>query len=497
MPVCAFIVGAAVMAVEITASRLLAPYFGTSIFVWTSLIVTVLLAMSLGYWLGGLVAEKNGGKRALGILLCSSAAVMLVGTFSLGLFAHSLSWLVNKWSVASATLFFGSLLSSFVVFALPVMLAAAASPIIIKEWLRDGGDSGRVSARYLVVSTFGSVVGTIAPTLLLVPTIGTKRTVALFAVAMFLMGLSMFAGKKRGLFVVLFLPTLGLSLLDVRPASPDILAQKESPYQLISVAEREGERLLYFNEGTGVQTIYRPGGGRTDFYFDYFSILPFIKPRQREQKVLMLGVAGGSLIRSYQELLPADEHADITGVEIDPAVIEVGREYFDLDDLRMKIVNADARVFISATPEKYDFIIIDAYSNQLYIPPHLITKEFFALAKSKLNPDGFLVMNVNAPDEESRLLKATVNSVASSFPEVYVLPVAGDTWNHLIFAGDQAPDFRSAEAALPPSYGDVSLALKDAYRSQYDPKAEVFTDDLAPVEMLTDSMFIAQGLKRW
>jgi hypothetical protein len=105
-------------------------------------------------------------------------------------------------------------------------------------------------------------------------------------------------------------------------------------------------------------------------------------------------------------------------------------------------------------------------------------------------------MNVNAPNEESRLLKATVNSVAASFPEVYVLPVAGNTWNHLIFAGDQAPDFAAAAAALPTSYGDVSLALKDAYRSQYDSKAEVFTDDLAPVEMLTDSMILGQALSR-
>lgn len=491
-----FVIGIGVMAVELTASRLLAPYFGASMFVWTSLIVTVLIALSIGYYLGGRAASNGVGTEAVGFLCCAAAALLVFGMFVIPSFSTAISGLLIGLSSASIALFLGSLLVTMLVFAAPLFMLGVSGPILLKTW-SSLGDVGAISGRYFAISTIGSVVGTVAPTLLLVPTIGARNTIFAIAAMFLLVGL-MLAPDWRKHFSVLALVVVLLPAAMPHRVPADVIEETESPYQLIRVSTQpDGRTYLIFNEGSGVQSVKAPDGQRTGFYYDYMGIVPLLRPKAPgdAHRGLILGLAGGTVAERYSTFSGPDARIELTGVEVDSAVIDIARRHFGLDDGSVRIVNEDGRTFFMHGEEKYDAIVADAYSTQLYIPPHLATKEFFALAKTKLVDGGVFVMNVNAPDLDSRLLKALVNTAAAVYPHVAVMPVE-DSWNHLVFASDEPIGLAEAAARIPPAYDDVRAAAVNAIAARHDPGAEVFTDDRAPVEFLTDSMILAQVVGR-
>lgn len=489
-----FVIGIGVMAVEITASRLLAPYFGASMYVWTSLIVTVLLALSFGYYLGGNAASKGANDEAVGFLCCIAAALLVLGMVVIPHFSNVVSGLLVGVSSATVALFVGSLLVAIVVFATPVFLMAMAAPILLKEW-SSLGDVGAVSGRYFAVSTAGSVIGTVAPTLVLVPLLGARST--MYSVAAMFMLLAFFLLPKRRKIVAAMAASLVVMALLMPHSSPKhLVLERESPYQLIRVAQTDdGRRLLVFNEGAGIQSVYVPGGGRTDFYFDYAGILPLLRPAGTgSHDAVIVGFAGGSVAARYRTFAP-DRDVRITGVEVDPAVIDTARRFFGVDDLGVDLINEDGRMFFAHTKKSFDTEFIDAYSTQLYIPPHLATGEFFALAKSRLKKDGVFAMNVNAPNEDSRLLKAMANTVSGVFRHTMIVPIA-NSWNHLILASDAPFDLNDVAYHVPDTYSDVKASLLSSYEVTHDARAEVFTDDRAPIEYLTDAMILQQAWQK-
>ncbi len=483
----AFTVGASVMAIEITASRVMAPHFGASLFVWTALIVTVLLAMSLGYWFGGRLTSKFRDIQALGLLLCGASALLMAGMWATGGISTSIPALLADFGGAAAALFVGSFLASFLVFSLPVFLLAMAGPFILSHWTAGGEDVGTASGRYFAISTIGSVIGTIAPTLYFVPELGVRATMIVIAVVLGALGISFVRGVLRPVAACV----VGLAILLVvtgsahRPES--VVYEHESPYQLIRVEERGDTRYLTFNEASGIQSVYSPEGGRTGYYYDHFAAIPFLSGGQPAVRTAVLGLAGGTLVRQYMAALPEGWATDITGVEIDGAVVDAARRYFALDELPVDIVERDGREFLSSDDRRYDIIAIDAYSTQLYIPSHMATREFFREVRDSLAEDGYAVMNINAPHRESRLLTAMTNTLASVFPDVYMLK-AGKNWNWLVIAGNHEPDFEGALASLPDGYADIAESFRGVERIVYADGGEVFTDDWAPIENMTDGM---------
>lgn len=483
--IAAFVIGAGVMAVELTASRLLAPYFGASMYVWTSLIVTVLLALSVGYYVGGKVSERNFGMEGVGFLSLMAATLLVLGMLVIPRFSTALSGLLAGASSATIVLFVGSLIVTLVVFALPVFMMAMAAPIIVKEWSKLG-DVGAVAGRYFSISTAGSVLGTVAPTLLLVPWIGARAT--MYAVSFCFLALAFLllaARRQLVLFVAAAIAIIALALPYTPPVG--VVLERESPYQLIRVTQNDdGSRYLIFNEGSGVQSVYVPQDGKTGLYFDFAGALPLLVPESRRHHALIVGLAGGSVASRYRSFVPGRDIA-VTGIEVDPAVIDAAREWFDLDRADVNVINEDGRTFFRHTPDMYDVIVVDAYSTQLYIPPHLATAEFFALTKTRLNPNGVLAMNVNASNEDSRLLKALANTVASQFKHVAIVPT-NLSWNHLLVASDEPLRLTEAAAQIPLDYDNVAIALRGGYPVHFQPEEEYFTDDCAPIEHLTDAM---------
>lgn len=491
----AFIVGMGVMVIEITASRILAPHYGASIFVWTSIIVTVLLALAVGYWAGGNVAEGSGaGTKILGFMLAGAAVLLVAGVWGVGLLTHAISGFLTSWSDAMPFLFAGSLMASFFIFALPVFLLAMSGPVILKAWASNGGDIGKVSGRYFAVSTVGSVVGTLLPTLVTVPMFGAKATMSGVAAIFLVLGAVMAIDDKRVLLGSLVAFPLTAIALPAPATPPGTLATVDSPYQYIRVTEdTQGTRQLVFNEGSGYQSVWNPQEERTGMYFDYMAAVPQLHAVHGERDALVLGLAGGTCVRQYLTGAPDVSKVRMTGVEVDPAVIKLAKEYFAVGDLPVQVVAADGRMYLAATDRSFDDIIVDAYSTQLYIAPHLATREFFDLVRSRLKPGGVVAMNVNAATKDSPLLVTMLNTVSAVFP--YVSYVPATHWNYIIIASMSPLRTSDVAAGLPQGYEDIGAAFAGALPYVHDPAKPVFTDDKAPIEMLTDTMIVEQALR--
>jgi spermidine synthase len=313
-------------------------------------------------------------------------------------------------------------------------------------------------------------------------------------VAFLLLGAFLLRGKLRILAPVVILALVAYTEVSAKAAPAELVLERESPYQLIRVFKDGARRYLTINEGAGVQSVYDPAGGRLGMYYDYFGLVPLVRPAgDGGQDIAVIGLAGGTAVRQYASIRKGDYR--FTGVEVDPQVIGVAREQFGLDELGIDVVNEDGRMFLSSTDKRFDVIVVDAYSVQLYIPAHLATEEFFRLVKSRLKSGGVLVMNVNAPHDDSPLLRALGNAVAAAFSDVRVVPLP-EAWNRILFASDEPVDFDAVSRSLPADFADMRDVLAGAYRVTRDPSAQSFTDDRAPVEFLTDAMIVGEAARR-
>ncbi len=488
----AFISGAGVMAVEMTASRMIAPYFGTSYFVWTSVIVTVLVAMSFGYWFGGLAASRGAGRRELGRIFSLTAFTLTTVVLMLPRVAVPLRDAMLHSSAASIMIFVGSLIVTALFFALPVFLLAMASPMLVRLWSA-GEDTGLVAGRYFAVSTLGSVIGTLLPSLLLVPTFGSRLTMLFGTVVFLTMGLFLLPRREAlgsaaavGVFLL-------VAVTFSEPVRAGTLELVETPYQLVRVWEDSaGWRYLSFNEELGVQTVMPPDDVPSGYYYDYFSALPFLVSKPN-QSVAVIGLAGGSVVRAYRQGLGEGQTAQVVGVEVDAEIVRLAQDYFRLDDFDVEPVVMDGRVYLETTDRKFDAIVVDAYSQQFYIPQHLVTREFFSSVRSSLAVGGILAMNVNADGEDSPMLKTLANTVSMEFEYVYLVPVAG-SWNWLLFGSETPVDFAKVlleEHLSPEIRRDFSLAA----RVNPDRTKSVFTDDWAPIELMMDTMVVGAAME--
>ena len=247
-----------------------------------------------------------------------------------------------------------------------------------------------------------------------------------------------------------------------------------------------GIRRFVFNEGGGTQSMYKPNAilaGKN--YYEVLAMTPTLFPPDRPLNVLVLGLAGGTVTREMDLLYP-DRELAMTGVEIDPAVVDLAKTYFDLERERLNIVTMDGRAFLNTTDERYDIIIVDAYSNQLYLPSHMVTREFFEEVHSRLVDDGMIAINVNASGADSRLLRVLSNTLVDVFPSTVQTKVA-QTWNYVLIGSQQETEvsFQNVPAELVEIQQMVEESLYDVHFA-YD--VAVFTDDWAPTEAMMDEM---------
>ena len=475
--------GIGALATEITASRLLAPYFGSSTIVWANLIGIVLAALALGYWLGGQVADRRPNPTLLGFIVLGAALCVAVIPFVAEPF---LDLTVEGLDDASVGAVVGSFIAVLLLCAPPVVLLGMVSPFAIRLAVTTVETAGTVAGRLYALSTAGSLLGTFLPALVLIPAIGTQRT---FLVVAALLALSscFLLGPRYLVVAGLFAALIAIPPGAVK-ATDGLLHEETSYHQFIQVVEEEdGRRLLYLNEGVAVHSVWRPDSVLTGGVWDAFLALPPLLDRP-VRRVAILGNAAGTTARAFGEYYP---DAEIDGVELDPAVSTVGRRYFGLEDNpRLTVHDADARPFLRRSDKLYDLVVVDAY-HQPYVPFYLATREFFALVRERLAPGGMVALNVAAVPDDERLVRAVGTTVAAELPQVLEWPAL--RFNTLVLGLTEPLSREELRARLLEGPADLA-PLRELLAREVRPleaSGRAWTDDRAPVEWLTDRMIVS------
>ena len=439
-----FSVGVSTLGAEIAAARLLAPFFGASTIVWANTIATVLVALSIGYWLGGTVADRRPTIEALcRWVLVGACLVALVPLVAQPFLTVSVEAFDNI-EVGAAV---GSLVGVLALVAVPVLVLGAVAPWAIRLRVVSVEDAGRTAGRLYALSTIGSLLGTFAAALLLIPLLGTQRTFIFFALLLAASAATAlplrFALVPLGIAAMLALPpgvTKGLA------DGGRVLGERETEYQYARVVELpDGERRLELNEGQAFHSVYRPDSVLTGNVWDGYLSLPFAVLGEPPRSLAILGNGAGTTVRAYARYFP---ETAIDGVEIDPELTELGRQWFGLRDRPgLRLIHDDARPFLRRTDRRYDAIFVDAY-RQPYIPFYLTTEEFFDLVRDRLNPGGTVIVNAGHPEGSRDLEKVLTAGVSSAFPHVAAWDIT--ELSTLLIAGERAPARERVQAARAP-----------------------------------------------
>ncbi len=496
-----FIAGMTSLMVELSASRLLGNTFGTSNLVWACIIGLILIYLTLGYFIGGRLADKHPSPRFFyTILAWASLAVGLVPVLSRPVLQIS----ANAFDQLQLAVLFGSFVTVVVLFIIPVTLLGTASPFAIRLAIVDTAQAGVVSGRIYAVSTLGSFVGTFLPVLVLIPTIGTYQTfivssAILMAVALF--GLFQ-TGRLKGVLNYAWMPVILVLLSIFGMRGPEKLTsgmiyETESAYNYIQVLQSGDYRFLRLNDGQGVHSVYNPNV--LNYYGPWEQVLVgsfFNKPPfgiSQVNSMAIIGLATGTTARQATAVFGP---IPIDGFEIDPKIIQVGREFFDMNEPNLNAIAQDGRWGLAHSSKKYQVISIDAYRPP-YIPWHMTTVEFFSLVSSHLSDDGVMVINVGRGPSDRRLINDLGTTISAIFPSIYVVDVP-DSFNSIIFATKRptiAQNLVQNYVALNNQENTPKLLLElmqiaIANLQPTPPKTIVFTDDKAPIEWVTNNMLL-------
>ena len=488
-----FVSGMASLGVEFGAARLLAPYFGTSLYVWGVLIGLILIYLSAGYVIGGRLADRYPRDDVLyqitawaglwiGIIPLVSYPILLISQ--------------QGFKELSAGLVAGTLLAVVLLFAAPVVLLGCVSPFAIRLLLRDVETGGNTAGRVYALSTAGSILGTFLPVFWFIPSYGTRPTLEGFGLA--LVGASIAGLWPRRKLYASFAAAVILAWIFLPsgikpPQVGQLLYEKESAYHYIQVV-RDGTRTeLILNEGEAIHSIYDPQNLLTGGPWDYMIVADAFRPAQdtevQPKAVAILGLAGGTAARQYTAAYGSS--VQITGVEIDPAILDVAHRYFHLDEPNVHPVVGDARYWLDTQAGKYDVVVMDAY-RQPYIPFHLTTREFFSEVRDHLRPGGVAVVNAGRTATDYRLVDAIASTMAAVYPSVFLVDVPA--FNNTLVYGTTSPvTVADVEHNLglinEPVAQYVAQSVINEGRLRVSPyHNQVFTDDLAPVERLIDEI---------
>jgi len=475
--------GAASLATEICASRLLAPYFGNSTVVWANVIGLILIYLSVGYWLGGRIADRHPTARALGILLVSAAACIAVLPFVARPF---LSFVLSGLNALSIGVVAGSFFATLALFALPVSLLGMASPFAVRLAIRDIDHAGSIAGRLSSLATVGAIIGTFGSALGLVPAIGTQRTLLVAALLVALVSIPLLLRPAVGISLVIG-ALLAIPPAAVKPGAA-MLVERETQYQYVQVVrDPDGKLVLSIDEGVSAQSVYRPNTVLTGAEWDMPLVVPPLLNRA-VRRALVIGNAGGTTARALTALYP---DVSVDGVELDPDVSALGRTYMGMGAIpRLRVFTADGRAYLASTSTKYDLIVVDAY-RQTYIPFHLATQEFFQLVRDHLNRGGAVALNVERVPGDDGLVRALAGTVAAVFPQTWVWPALRFNEMVLGMTAPIAADSLTRRLDAAPTEVQPLVPLFASAAHVVMPAEDPFTDDHAPVEWLTDRAVLA------
>ena len=465
-----FITGFAILVFELLSFRMLAPYFGNSSIVIGTIINSILLALAIGYVLGGYIADKKKSSTLIyHVILASSIYIFLM----------YLTYPVLLQSLADLPVIPGSLISIIILFFLPMVLLSFVPPYLIKI-ISHQDDVGISSGKIFSLSTIGSIIGGTVTTFVLIPYIGTKTSILLSTLTLFALAI---VGLRNTKLIALALIFIALSPFRLSARhEPNIIYQGESLYNIITVTEAENlpykARYLKLNENIGHHSVsIDPATCLSNTYAD-MHLFPHII--SEAEKTLILGNGAGTMMTQLSCLFDTA----VDGVEIDPKLTEIGLHYFGLTlSDKAKVFHEDARVFLAKHKEQYDIIHVDLYSGSPYIPFHLATKEFFMLIYNAMPTDG--VMVVNYPKflaGNNKLSEYYIGTITSVFPATF-------STDEALYAFKQTTSVQVIRRKVfrQDPKGSLFIIARDALAGlkAVTPTDSLLTDDFAPLDMLT------------
>ena len=489
------------MGIELSASRLLAPFFGASLYVWTNIIGIILISLTVGYYFGGKFADKNPNMEKFYIF--ALIAGLLIGIIPL-IYSTILPFTAQAITASSYNDFLLSFIASLLLFALPTAFLGAIVPYSIRMDTQSVKKIGSNSGRIYAISTIGSIIGVYMPSLFLIPSIGTRYTIITFALLVIIISFIGFVTSVKKNFFKKFLFTIFIIVIIV--GNPLIISQSislnnaviyedESPYNYLQVIKINDCSYLARKEYGEIWSKTCEGYYFTGLssYWDYHLVSTSLT--ENPKNVLTLGLGAGTTARSFSAVYP---NTTIDGVEIDPLVVEIGKEYFQMDYPNLNVIIADGRLFVKTTENKYDIIIIDVFQD-IYIPYHMSTVEFFKELKSILNDNGAISINL-VSFQNTDLLDIIGNTISQVFSNIFYIQIGSSNYNILVtdldITEEEVKDLilnKRDNLDFPPSVlKDDSLNLKlvftEAYNNleQFNPTGnQILTDDKSPIEQIT------------
>lgn len=474
------ICGAILMALEVIGGRLLSPYFGSSVYVWGSIITVFLVALSVGYLLGGIAADK----RPSGALLAAYIAVSGLLILPIPLLVFPLV----KFTFTAGLGNLGALVVGMLLFFLPSLGLGMVSPYIVKLGTRETSRLGNYVGRFYAVSTLGSILGTLATTFLLIPSYGVRSIIFALGILLVVLAVILLILMRllpQGIFAVCLLLAAVYGLVLPHPVTADdfqyrhLIHQKDSMYNNISVKDEGNYRYLMFDD-IDQSAVNKNDPDEHVWPYTRLMVEASEKYRPEATDFLAIGVGGGIVVR---DLLAKKDRISFDAVDIDPEVIRIAHDYFGMPrDSRLQATAADGRVFLRDKKSRYDIIMIDAY-DRLSIPYHLTTREFFEEVADSLKPGGIVMFNVIGAVEGnySPLFKSFWKTTKLVFPETLLFQTettVPEQMDNLVII--------AAKEALPPP---GQLAGLTEYGSTVDlSEAVILTDDYAPVEALAENV---------
>lgn len=527
-----FFAGMSVMAVELGASRLLAPYFSSSQIVWTIIIGTIMIAMALGNIYGGRKADKDPNPDKLyGRIIIASlwiAAIPVLGKYIILAISAVLIFAVN-----SNFLVIAAFAACMIVFVFPLFLLGTVTPSLAKYTTDSLQDNGKTIGTLGAFNTIGSIIGTFMPTFVTIPAVGTAITFLIFAGILLALSILYFVSPSRekhdgneagsksdreqgdkilpsehdrvresSVVAKVITSVLIFALCCVFGHNgsfafweKNLTFEGESVYNYLQVKETPNSMILSTNVLFGVQSILVKDGSLTGMYYDYALAAPYMANTKIRQQangekidVLILGMGSGTYATQLSRYF---DNVNVEGVEIDDKITDLAHKYFELPE-STQVTTYDGRAFLNAVDKKYDVIMVDAYQD-ITIPFQMSSQEFFTLVKDHLTEQGVMVVNMNMYSEDSNISSGdtTINTyladtISSVFDQVMIVDVKGST-NKELFAtnGDDLATRLGNDIAFEKD-DDLKAMMKHVEDTliSYEGTGHILTDDEAPVELL-------------
>jgi len=491
-----FITGAAVLILEVTATRTLSAYFGSTIYTVSSVISVILLALSVGYYVGGRLADAKGSLLLFyGLIALSGFSVFIL---------QILNITVSPAIAYTFSLRDGPLVLAMMLFFLPSVLLGMLSPIVAKlqKQREVKGGIGRVTGDVFFWSTLGSILGSLGTGFVLIPHFGVDQIIIGVGLVLVVIGLGGISISRKDytmmtgvvcLVGVIIVLQITMAYFQKMTRSQAILYSKDSIYEKHTVYDSvyKGKPTRFFRQDIDASSaMYLHSSELVYDYTKYYKIYTLNKPDLSH--ALIIGAGAYSIPKA---LLADDKKVVVDVVDIEPALYEIGKQYFNVpNDSRLVNNIEDGRRFLHDTDKQYDLIFGDAF--HFSIPPHLTTTEFFQLTKDKLAPEGMFVMNVIgslAPSNPSFVL-SEMHTFKTIFPNSYFFATRSRDSNdiqNLILVGynsDKKLDFKKAESSKDPILQSLAQKQIDEKKIDFD-QYHIFTDNYAPVEYYISKNF--------